>query len=512
MTSNISSLHKTTPIFFRFLTLSFLCLLASQYIFAQNKTRIDTTYYDRDWNVVPEKAFADYYLIALYPYNPSAKRLFRVFLVDGKLKTRGGFIYLDPTDEGKNIYDGVVEKFYANGNVEQRMNYDHGKLNGQCMEYFENGLIRIASNYKNDLLDGPKTVFNEDGSYTIDEYIYGQHVNSYYIYGSTRGVELKIDRESKKVLWENAQNEIEEVFRDGRRWLLHHQNGITVALSIEEALEYGEWYKVEAIITNDSPFTIEFDPSDRVWAYSYGKGSENPTNLPVWSANEYTSLVKRKQEQEVALAALGEGLAAASAGYSNTASSGIISYNGNIASLSTVSATYDSFANYQASVMARQRIENFNTSQWLQRQSLYKNYLKKNTVRPYESIRGFFNIAKKKGKTYYLHLNVDIEGALYSYSWELNKKEDSKAFKDWNKYADEKLVQIEEAIHQNKKTKVFLLLTFFNDWYQRGTYEVPHIEERLDVIYKAMNMTRTKIDRKVRIRDSNFEDSIYTPR
>lgn len=500
-------------VFTRFFAMSVFCLLVSPFLFAQNESRIDTTYYDRDWNVVPEKAFADYYQIALYPSDPKAKKLFRVFFVDGTLRTRGGFIYLDPNDERKDIYDGVVEKFYKNGKVEQRMNYDHGKLNGQYMEYFENGLIRVAAKYENDLLDGQRTVFNEDGSYTIDEYALGQHVNPYYIYGSTSGVELKIDRNSREVLWEDAQDEVEIVYRDGRQWLLHHQNGITVALSVDDVKEYGEWYKVGAIITNDSPFTIEFDPSDCVLAYSYGKASENPVNLPVWNADEYIAKVKKNQDNEAALAAFGEGMAAAAAGYSATVGGGVVNFNGNIATISTVSATYDSFANYQASVMARQRMENFSTSQWLQRQNLYKAYLKRNTVRPGESIRGYFNIEKNNGQTYYLCLKVDIEGALYSYSWVLDdKKARSRVYKDWNEYADVQLSQIEEAVMQNKKAKVVLLLSSFNDWYQRGTYAAPHIEHRLDVIYKAMDMTRKKKARKVKIRDSNYNDGIYKSR
>lgn len=50
--------------------------------------RIDTIYYDKNWMVVPHKSFANFYRIALYPTDPSAKNYFEITILQENYKQK----------------------------------------------------------------------------------------------------------------------------------------------------------------------------------------------------------------------------------------------------------------------------------------------------------------------------------------------------------------------------------------------------------------------------------------
>lgn len=47
--------------------------------------RLDTLYYNKSWKVTPNKAFANYYRLALYPADSTAAKEFRTYYMSGEL-------------------------------------------------------------------------------------------------------------------------------------------------------------------------------------------------------------------------------------------------------------------------------------------------------------------------------------------------------------------------------------------------------------------------------------------
>ena len=55
------------------------------------------------------------------------------------------------------------EKFYENGQLEQRRTYNNGEMDGLWESYYENGQLQLRGNYKNGKLDGPYETFHDNG-------------------------------------------------------------------------------------------------------------------------------------------------------------------------------------------------------------------------------------------------------------------------------------------------------------------------------------------------------------
>jgi len=55
------------------------------------------------------------------------------------------------------------EKFYENGQLEQRRTYNNGEMDGLWEGYYENGQLQLRGNFKNGKLDGPYETFHDNG-------------------------------------------------------------------------------------------------------------------------------------------------------------------------------------------------------------------------------------------------------------------------------------------------------------------------------------------------------------
>ena len=130
--------------------------------------------------------------------------------------------------------------------------------------------------------------------------------------------------------------------------------------------------------------------------------------------------VRRQQNWAMALAAIGEGMSAASAGYSTSTTNS--SYSGSsystghasaygsggyafgnysktssyFGSSSSTTTTYDAAAAYQAQVIASERVASYSNSLLSDRAIKEEGYLKRTTIYPGETISGYINIERKK--------------------------------------------------------------------------------------------------------------------
>jgi len=423
-----------------------LILFAMLSFSSYGQEKIDTIYYDKDWKGVTNRAFADFYRIAVYPDNNLYKKQFRDYYITGELQASGGFISIDEIDDSKSIFDGECINYFKNGKVASRKTVRNGKINGEFCEYSEDGLFKRKGTFAEDELSGLYTEFLEDGSYIQAEYLAGKPKYDYYVMSNQSGFLLKIRFSDNQPIWESpAVSERKTEYRKGTAWQYYIKNGLTVAQTNTTVKDYGKWHRIDLIISNNSMIPIEFDP-ELITAFSVDK-KEKQIDLAVWSSERYMKKVKRSQTWAAIGMGLAEGLATMNAGYSTSTTNSSAYYSGTSNRYGNVSAygsggyaygsysgnstysgsaygtsttnTYDATAAYQARVLSAQRMADFDNAQWQERQSKDEGYLKKTTIYPGETITGYVHIERKTGKSVYI--TVDINGAKYLYGWNYGK-------------------------------------------------------------------------------------------
>ena len=408
---------------FVFSSLLIISLVTSVNLMAQG--RMDTIYYDKDWVVVPHKAFAEYYRIAYYPPEPSQKKLLRDYYITGELRAEGGFVRLGETEDSTTIFDGQLIIYYKNGHKESERTFSNGKLDGKWIEYYDDGLISFTANWKNNLLDGLYTKFFENGHFVQYEFVDGSPKTPYYYYGNAKGQMMKINFEDNSPYWESpSRKDRKTIYRQGTPWQYYVANGLTIAMTVSETKDYGKWFQVDLIITNNSLFPITFD-AENVNGYILTK-DDVIKYLETWTCEEYMKRVSNRQAWEAAAVSFAEGMATADAGYSTTYSSSSNYYNGSSSRYGNASAygsdgygfgsysghstysgssstfssqtTYDAAAAYQAKILSAQRVAEFSNAQWQEKQAKNAGYIKKNTINPGETVTGYVLIGRKRSK------------------------------------------------------------------------------------------------------------------
>ena len=170
----------------------------------------------------------------------------------------------------------------------------------------------------------------------------------------------------------------------------------------------------------------------------YDESITIPFDVELLSYEEYDRIVRKKQQWQSFWAALGEGLAAAGAGYSSSTTSysgssytnanahaygnvgGIYGYANAYGSSYTTAygqahtTNYNGLAQYAANQQARANIANLQYSQNQIRQQIGDGYVKMHTIPAETEYSGFFNIKyskKMQGLTY----TIVIDGEPYTF-------------------------------------------------------------------------------------------------
>lgn len=378
--------------------------------------KLDTLYYDKDWKVISNPAFASYYRI----YDASDKTLerkpFRDYYITGELQGEGSYITLDNSDDHKSIMDGEWTNYYKSGKVEQKGYCSHGKQEGEYTVYYENGLIKAHVNMKNDKMNGILTQFNEAGDQcTQIEMLNDEPRYNYYIFSNKDGYSSKFRISDNTPIWESPNiNEMKSDYKDGVAWPYYIKNGLIVATHNTILKDYGKWYQISIIISNHSMYPILFDPKN-ISSTLIKNNGENE-ELHVWSSDKYLKKVRRKQNWNMAMAGLASGLASYNAGYSSSSTNSYSTYGGYSTSQTL---TYNSTEAYQQRLIESNRLANYENTLLNDRAIKQQGYLKKTTVYPGETISGYVNIKRTKGKS--MEVTIDINGAKYIFPWNLSK-------------------------------------------------------------------------------------------
>ncbi len=417
-------------LFFLLLSCCAYSTTIAQEIHIDNKISIDTLYYNSEWKVVSSKIIADYYRIKVNSFNEVDKQ-FRDYFITGELQAKGGYISMDNIDDANTVFNGQCINYYRSGNIHEKRTFIDGKLEGEYTVYYEDGLIKQHVNFKDGKRDGIYTEFDEDGLCIQAQYN-NDVLDNVYTVSNSSGCVMKIDVNTNEPIWESPSLEERQIYyEDGVSWPYYSKNGVEVMMSNTMVKDYGKYYKIKIIISNNSLLPIEFDPIISVAATSIDK-KDNTESIKVYSSDEYMKKVRTAQNWQAALVGLAEGMAAYNAGYStsttrtNTYSSGSAyaygsggsasaTYSGRSSSVSTTKQ-YDANAAYQAQVIASNRLANFDQALLSERQIKEEGYFKKTTIYPTETISGYVNIARSN-KDVSMSVTVNINGAEYVFNW-----------------------------------------------------------------------------------------------
>lgn len=89
---------------------------------------------------------------------------------EGKLEQKSEF-YEEIEIDGKkltNVYNGIKERYKANGKLESREKYNYGKKEGTWETYHANGNLGETKTFQNNLQTGQSIAYDEDGSKIYD--------------------------------------------------------------------------------------------------------------------------------------------------------------------------------------------------------------------------------------------------------------------------------------------------------------------------------------------------------
>lgn len=428
--------------------------------------RIDTLYYDSTGKGVETREFATYVMYASYAKDSNYSNKFRIYYADSNsLSGEGDFISVDKYDMEKNVYNNKVTFYYKNGNtlqiahyqngkfhenavtfyengqIKSNWNYQNGTPNGACINYHPNGLIANKANLVNGKFDGIYYEFPEDGkSCNQVEYKNGEPVTPYFTQSTSEGYVTKYKLQDGSLYLEMPTINEKQTFHDkGTTWDYYTKNGLTLLVSASANRDYGKYYTLSIVLTNNSNQPIDFNPS-LITAYNNKKNKME--TLKVLEANEYIERVSRRQNWGAFFNAFNENMAAAKAGYSasstqtnssyaggsvsgavgatvgtNGAAVGATAYAGSVNTSSTT-VSYNGAAAYQAQLIASDRIANYNEQLLNERQMKDEGYLKRTTVGAGESISGYINIKFEKGDE--LTVNIPINSIVYPFIWTTN--------------------------------------------------------------------------------------------
>ncbi|MCD8302047.1 MAG: hypothetical protein LUC44_03400 [Prevotellaceae bacterium] len=388
------------------------------------------------------KAFATYYRIVSIPKDENFRKIYRDYYASsGGLAEEGGYTYIDKYDDNNSRFDGECITYYRSGAVFLKRTFTDGVLNGEYTKYDDDGTILKHAYYKDGELDGIYTEFSvDDDRCTQIEYRNGRPRYDYYYLSNSEGCCSKVSLVDDQPIYESpwvAERKTEYI--NGAAWPYYNKNGIEICMKTTKVKDYGKYHEIQLVIANNSMFPIDFDPARISILLIDVYGKEKP--LRVLTSQEYMKTVRRRQNFWMAINEWGENSDAAKAGY--TTSSTQTSYNGNssstyLASLrannayangtasektsyqgtsTSTTTTYNAAAAYQAKLIASQRIAAYNDRLLSEREAKEEGYLKKTTIYPGEMISGYVNIARKKGQS--MVINVDINGAVYRFDWNI---------------------------------------------------------------------------------------------
>lgn len=361
--------------------------------------RVDTIYYNKNWKVITNKAFASYYRYALYPANPTMAKEFKTYYIDGALQSEGSFLELDKNDDANSKFTDTYISYYKDGNVEEKKTFVDGKLNGEYSIYFNNGNINKHFLMSEGRRDGLSATFTEDGKIcTLTPYVSDQP-DGYYVVVDIDGNYSKYSLADKQPVLETpSPSEIVTEYKNGVAWPYYNKNGLIVGASNTIVEDIGGYRQIGLFLVNKSMINLDLDPS-QIEIYSIKKDKRK--EFEKISAQEYNDKIEKYVRRNSMMPA---------ARNSNV--------NTNLgAQFSNSSNTVKDF---QARICRMRKLDDGTRMKYAEKEPTNLGYLERTTIHPGEVVYGYIYTDDCKGVD--LFVKVKINGIDYLFEWDDSKK------------------------------------------------------------------------------------------
>ena len=254
--------------------------------------RLDTLYYNKSWKVTPNKAFASYYRLALYPADPTAAKEFRTYYMSGELQGEGSFVVLDGKDDAKSQFTGTLTTYFKDGQVEQKKTYLAGQLSGEYTSYYNNGNVKEHFFMKQGKKMGVGASFTENGRVCTLTPYKNDIPEGFYVVVDADGNYSKYSLADHQTILETpSPDEILTEYKNGVAWPYYNKNGLIVGVSnsiVDENI--GDYREIGVFIVNKSMINVDIDPS-QIEIYEMKGGKRKDFELV--GADEYDKKISK---------------------------------------------------------------------------------------------------------------------------------------------------------------------------------------------------------------------------
>lgn len=371
--------------------------------------RIDTIYYNKNWKVTKNKAFASYYRLALYPADKNATKEFKTYYMSGELQGDGNFITLDKTDDSKSKLCDQITTYFKNGDIEEQKNYADGKLNGEYISYYNNKNVKEHYTMTAGQKDGIHASFTEDGRVcTLTPYKLGVP-EGFYVVVDADGNYSKYSLSDKKPILETpSTEEIETEYKNGVAWPYYNKNGLIVGASNSMVDNIGDYREIGIFIVNKSMINVDIDPA-QIEVYSIK--NKKRKNYELVSAEEYDEKImkfkkknaKRNIKKKVVIEKEREN-----------------NVNANLGAQVFSAGTSNTLKEFQKRICNMKVLADGNRMKYAEKMPEDLGYLERTTVHPGEIVSGYLYTSDRKAVD--LFVKVTIKGVNYLFEWKEEKK------------------------------------------------------------------------------------------
>lgn len=363
--------------------------------------RVDTIYYNKNWKVTTNKAFANYYRYALYPVNPSMTKEFKTYYMDGNLQSEGSFLELDKSDDANSKFVDAFVSYYKDGKVEEKKNFVDGKLEGEYTTYYNNGNINKHFLMSDGARNGLAASFTEDGRVcTLTPYASGQ-AEGYYVMVDIDGNYSKYSLADKQLMLEKPNpSEIKTEYKNGLAWPYYKKNGLIVGACNAMIDDIGDYRRVGLFVVNKSMVNIDLDPS-QVEIYSMKKGKRK--DFEKVTTEVYNDKIKKYLRKNSAF----------------LATQGNTNVNANLGA-QVFNNNSNTVKDFQTRICRMYKLDEGTRVQSSEKAPQDLGYLERTTIHPGEVVYGYIYTDDRKGVD--LYVDVKINGIDYLFEWDDSKK------------------------------------------------------------------------------------------
>ena len=372
---------------------------------ADAQGKLDTLYFNKNWNETINTHFAEYTLVTYEPEDTTLPKEYRCFYRNGNLHSEGAYLSIDRRDVRNSRFDI------------NRIVYDN---HGEICEYYE---------YKNGELNGSVVIKNEDGSTSFIEYADGLLAKDYALIEYSNGVVLKYDLINNVFLKDCPRREnIYSVMYNGYEWQYYNMNGIVVGVCVSKVNNYGKYYQASVIVANYTPYRFNFGVNNIncvIKAYDKNNNLRNSEYANVLDKEQYLKGVKSRQIWNEIGAGILIGLSSAasdlSGAYNRTITTSVSNPYNPYSQTNITTTYYDNTSRMYQGYMNALALANQSIKHSYDLERLSVGYLSENTIFPNTELSGHIMIPENfyysgfSKPHWQMEILIEIDGTIYPF-------------------------------------------------------------------------------------------------